>query len=617
MTLVGHPVCLGVSYGFLGLGLFVDVFPPASIYGGVYRYMEDLIQLEACAHQVAHPTWDRGPSPIVVERLSMYLASHPDGRFVSFILRGLVEGFRLGFDSSQFHLRSVLRNHPSSLANASVVDDYLARERNLGRLVGPVPASGVHSSPIGLVPKAHQLSRWRMIVDLSCPRGGSVNDGIAPGVCSIQYAALDEAVGIILSMGIGTQLVKIDLKDAYRIVPVHPGDQHLLGITWKGDTFVDRCLPFGLRSAPKIFSAVADALSWSFRCAGIFGQIHYLDDFLLFGRPDSEEAQFALQTALEVCDGLHVPVATHKTEGPGTCVTFLGILVDTLRAELRLPQDKLERLQALVTAWVHKKACTRAELESFIGNLSHAATVVRQGRTFLHGLFQLLSVARSPHHHVRLPIGARADILWWRCFLCSWNGCSFFPRPAPSVHVYSDAAGSVGCGAFQVGGSWWALRWPDAWTGSSIAVLELVPVVVAAALWGWQWCGRLVCFHSDNEAVVRAVSKGYSPDQSLIHLLRCLAFFAAYFGFQFSAVHVPGVLNQAADALSRGNIQLFRSLFPQAGVESPIPEVLLRLLVTTRPDWGSPGWTSLLVGCLATVLPQLRQHHTPQGGGAS
>ena len=59
-----------------------------------------------------------------------------------------------------------------------------------------------------------------------------------------------------------------------------------------------------------------------------------------------------------------------------------------------------------------------------------------------------------------------------------------------------------------MGGSWFAFRWPEPWLETSIAVLELVPIVVAAAIWGWQWCGQKVCFHSDNEASVSVVNKG-------------------------------------------------------------------------------------------------------------
>ena len=70
-------------------------------------------------------------------------------------------------------------------------------------------------------------------------------------------------LSILFCTGPGAELVKIDLKNAYRIVPIHPDDHHLLGIDWKGDTYVDRALPFGLRSAPKVFSAVADMITWA------------------------------------------------------------------------------------------------------------------------------------------------------------------------------------------------------------------------------------------------------------------------------------------------------------------------------------------------------------------
>ena len=83
-------------------------------------------------------------------------------------------------------------------------------------------------------------------MNLSSPEGYSVNDGICPDLTSVVYASVDNAVEIICRLGPGTELVKIDLKDAYRVIPVHPQDHHLLGTQWCGDTFVDRSLPFGL-----------------------------------------------------------------------------------------------------------------------------------------------------------------------------------------------------------------------------------------------------------------------------------------------------------------------------------------------------------------------------------
>ena len=96
--------------------------------------------------------------------------------------------------------------------------------------------------------------------------------------------------------------------------------------------------------------------------------------------------------------------------GPSTCITFLGIQIDTEAFELRLPTEKLTRLQELVQSWFGRKACTRRELESLVGHLSHAASVIRPGRTFLRQLLSMLKLAKSPNHYVRLNLGAQADL---------------------------------------------------------------------------------------------------------------------------------------------------------------------------------------------------------------
>ena len=215
-----------------------------------------------------------------------FVVAHPDHRFASYIYSGFTTGFRIGFDRHATSLRSATRNHPSASENTLVVRDYIRAEAEAGRLVGPLhrPFPPVHISPIGLVPKS-QPNQWRMIVDLSFPMNRSVNDGISKGLSSISYASVDDAVEPVLQLGKATQLVKLDLERAYRNIPVHPQDHHLLAISWEGSTYVDRALPFGLRSAPKIFSAVADMIAWALHCAGVQHQIHYLDDFLFLGAP--------------------------------------------------------------------------------------------------------------------------------------------------------------------------------------------------------------------------------------------------------------------------------------------------------------------------------------------
>ena len=450
----------------------------------------------------------------------------------------------------------------------------------------------VHLSPMGLVPKSHQPNKFRLIVDLSTPAGTSVNDGIPSELCSLKYASLDNAVALIQTLGRGTRLVKMDLKDAYRMVPVHPDDYHLLGVSWKGHTFVDRALPFGLCSAPKIFNAFADFIAWVLHQHGIAHQLHYLDDFLFLGAPYSDEAAEALETVSRVLRMLGIPVAVHKTEGPAPLLIFLGIVIDTRTFELRLPEIKLAHLQGLLHSWVTRRHCRKQELESLLGHLSHAATVVRHGRTFLRQLFSLLPRARSNHHFIHLTAGARADLLWWKIFLQDWNGWSFFPQATPSIEVTSDASGSFGCGAFALNHGWFQLEWPESWRTANIAAKELVPVVLAASLWGPCWHRECIRFRSDNMAVVDILHSRTSRDPLLMHLLRCLVFYAAVYHFEFTSEHLPGTHNSAADALSRNNLTLFSSLIPQIQQVS-IPQPVQDLLVEIRPDWGSHKWTVL------------------------
>ena len=120
------------------------------------------------------------------------------------------------------------------MCNLHVVSDRIQTEIRFGQVVGPVDCSltpVVHLSPIGLVPKKGQAGCWRMIVDLSFLPSHSVNDGISQDLCLLSYASLDDAVDQIIQLGRRTELAKLDLKDAYRVVPIHPHDMHLFGLS--------------------------------------------------------------------------------------------------------------------------------------------------------------------------------------------------------------------------------------------------------------------------------------------------------------------------------------------------------------------------------------------------
>ena len=380
------------------------------------------------------------------------------------------------------------------------------------------------------------------------------------------------------------------------MIPVHTQDGPLLGMKWQGQVFVDKTLPFGLRSAPMIFSAAADALLWLMRQKGASVIEHYIDDFITAGRPQSEECQRNFETMHEVCNETGTPVEQEKLEGPSTKITFLGMELDSMAMEIRLPTQKLTLLKQSLGEWRGKKACRKRELLSLIGLISHTCKAVKAGRSFLRRLINLSTQVSGLDHYVRVNKGARSDLEWWFRFVETWNGRSMLhklQRQNPQAVLVSDASGSWGCGAFWVT-RWFQLQWPAAVSEYHITVKELIPIVLAAAVWEPEWLGLTVEARCDNAAAVEIVNWGDSKVPEVMHLMRCLAFIMAKYQFYLFATHIKGSSNHLADALSRNRHLYFLNSVPQAQqAPTHLSQELLDLIIIEKPDWTSRRWTEL------------------------
>ena len=325
--------------------------------------------------------------------------------------------------------------------------------------------------------------------------------------------------------------------------------------------------------------------------------IYYLDDFLIFGTPRSQNCRQGLEMTENLCARLGIPVASHKTEGPVCKLTFLGIELDSEAGTLRLPEEKFRRLQRVIRWWTGRSSCTKRDLLSPIGQLQHACCIVRPGRTFLRCMIGLAKVAKELHHWVRLNKGFKSDLLWWACFLPSWNGISMMTGALHhyDITVTSDASGLWGCGAYSSRGEWFQVEWPASWIKLHITIKELLPVVMGVAMWGSRWRGKSVRCRCDNAVVVAILNSCSSKDERAMHLLRSLFLFTAAYDVSVFGEHIPGVENGPADSLSRGNHLSFLYQVPSARQEpSLVPEGLWKGLVCSQPDWTSQSWTSLL-----------------------
>ena len=134
----------------------------------------------------------------------------------------------------------------------------------------------------------------------------------------------------------------------------------------------------------------------------------------------------------------------------------------------------------------------------------------------------------------------------------------------PHAILTSDVSGKWGCGAFSSAGEWFQYPWPKSWEAVHITAKELLPIVVACALWGQRWQGQSIRCRCDNAAVMAIVNAGRSKDVRIMHLMRSLFFFTARYSIVLRAEHLPGICNEAANALSRDNLPLFFQQVPVA-----------------------------------------------------
>ena len=262
------PSCLRLQ---LGYALFTPQLPPCPFQLPPQWLLFWPDNSATCSLPVL-PTFHRAPSPlwVLTQRISTplqadawvrALADHPQPGWVHALLRGMRSGFRISLQTSA-QCRSDARPRPSAQGHSQVVGEFLRHQVAAGYMMDPFDpqkCSGVVTSSIGVVPKSTP-GKFRVIVDLSRPEGASVNDQLHRELTHVAYSSIEDASLAMHALGQGAQLAKIDIRDAYRIIPVHPEERPFLALSWEGRVYIDCQLPFGLASAPAIFSAVAERI---------------------------------------------------------------------------------------------------------------------------------------------------------------------------------------------------------------------------------------------------------------------------------------------------------------------------------------------------------------------
>ena len=237
-------------------------------------------------------------------------------------------------------------------------------------------------------------------------------------------------------------LGKIDLKDAYFVVPIWENHKKYLRFLWKDSLLEFACLPFGLAVAPGVFTKIMKPVVALLRRTGI-RLIIYLDD-LLFMNSSKVGLQQDMTTAQYLLENLGFVINLEKScFQPTQQLKFLGFVVNTLDMTLLQPDCKVEAIKSHCSKMLLHHEVSVRELSQLIGKLTASIQGIFPAPLHYRHLQDLKHKALARFGHfdatTALSTEAKDELQWWLAHLNAWNGRALV-RPSPDVIIETDAS---------------------------------------------------------------------------------------------------------------------------------------------------------------------------------
>lgn len=301
-------------------------------------------------------------------------------------------------------------------------------------------------------------------------------------------------------------MATLDLKDAYFLIKIHEDSRKFLRFKFQGKTFEFNVLPFGLNTAPYIFTKITKPVVKLLRCAGLVSTL-YLDDWLLIG----DNYQSCL-TNIDLTERLLISLGfiinyDKSVLVPSTSCKFLGIILDSHRFLTELPSEKRQRVKALLEKFLHIKQCKIREFAQLIGLLVSACPAIEYG--WLHTKemerCKYLNLKDNDNYNriMNVPKSIHPDILWW------------LERIDHSTHrilqqdfrreVYSDASTTgwgAACNDETASGQWSHME-----RQCHINYLELLAAFIALKIFARDLSDCQILLRIDNSTAISYINR--------------------------------------------------------------------------------------------------------------
>jgi hypothetical protein len=528
------------------------------------------------------------------------------GEFLD-VIHGLTHGFPMNSTISINHTR-ISPNYGSATEHPEIIDAMIKKELDAGRLRGPFSQQELEAlvgpfltHPLGVVPKPN--GKWRLVEDMSFPHDDSfpsLNSTIDISDVPVDWGGFKEMAEIVVGAPPGSQCATVDWGNAFRLCPVATCDLHLGAYSWLSlehsrqiaEFYADLCWKFGNTRSTGVFGRINKAFVVICRHKKWGIIIYWVDDLNFLRSPINFSPpwrfSFSLIDILELADHLGVPLPREKVKDFASTCRYFGLFWDLDTKSVSLPEEKrlsiVEKLERLASL----PSINAKDLHSLAGSLSHASTVVPEGRANLRGIWSMLTAMSksggSAFRSWKWSSSASRDTTWWSSFLSSphitMKLCTE-PIPDDSFAIYTDASTSWGVGIvignefdmFKLHADW--RNWEDSPKDIGWAEFVAVELAVFFLLSSRRLRNRHVLIHVDNQGVVGAwksrSSRNPAQNEVLGRILRMLLRAQCF----LSMAYIPSGDNPA-DMPSRGIAPANLSRADWAGFPTRLRNVLNR-----------------------------------------